>query len=59
MVAPGDKVRTGTAIAEIRNLQGDTVEVLRSAGDAYVIALPERIWAKAGVAVGTFAIEDI
>jgi len=59
LVAPGDKVRTGTAIAEIRNLQGDTVEVLRSAGDAYVIALPERIWAKAGVAVGTFAIEDI
>ena len=58
LTTPGDKVRRGTAIAEVRNLSGDTIEVLRSAGDAYVIALPERIWAKTGVAVGTFAIED-
>ncbi len=57
-VAPGDHVERGTIVAEILDLNGGTIEVLRSAGDAYVIALPERIWTKAGVAVGTFAVED-
>jgi predicted deacylase len=57
-VAPGDKIEKGTAIAEVRDLKGQTIETLRSAGEAYVIALPERAWAKSGVAVGTFAVED-
>lgn len=55
---PGEMLRRGDTVAEVRDLAGGVLETLRTAEDALLIALPERAWVVPGVAVGTLAVRE-
>ena len=57
-VRPGDDLVRGTAIAEVRTIEGDVLEVLRSRASGFVVALPERTHVVPGVACATVAVRD-
>jgi predicted deacylase len=57
-VRPGDSVERGAAIAEVRTIGGDVLEVLRARASGFVVALPERTHVVPGVASATVAVRD-
>lgn len=57
-VRPGDDLVRGTAIAEVRTIEGDVLEILRSRSSGFVVALPERTHVVPGVACATVAVRD-
>jgi len=58
LVQPGDEVKRGQVVAEVRSLAGRPLERLHAGFDGFVIALPERAWVVPGVASGTMAVRD-
>lgn len=55
-VRPGERFTTGTVMAEIRTLEGRTLERIEARSNGYVISLPERTWVVPGVSAGTYAV---
>jgi predicted deacylase len=58
LVHPGDRLKRGTAIAEVRTIGGEVLETLRSRARGFVIALPERTHVVPGVASATIAVRE-
>jgi hypothetical protein len=58
LVHPGDALRRGTPIAEVRTIGGEVLETLRSRATGFVIALPERTHVVPGVASATIAVRE-
>ena len=58
LVRPGERFEPGTAMAEVRTLEGRTLERIEARQSGYVISLPERAWVVPGVAAGTYAVPD-
>ncbi len=57
-VRPGDELSRGAPIAEVRTIEGEVLEVLRSRASGFVVALPERTHVVPGVASATIAVRD-
>jgi hypothetical protein len=58
VVRPGDDLERGTAIAEVRTIDGQVLETLRARSSGFVVALPERTHVVPGVASATVAVRD-
>ena len=57
-VRPGEDLSRGTAIAEVRTIEGEVLEVLRARASGFIVALPERTHVVPGVACATIAVRD-
>jgi predicted deacylase len=58
MVLPGGDFKKGAALAQIRSLSGEVLEVLRTSSDGFVVFLPERSSVGLGVASATLAVPE-
>ncbi len=58
LVQPGDAVKRGQVVAEVRSLAGRPLERLHAGAEGHVVSLPERAWVVPGVASGTMAVKD-
>lgn len=54
MVAPGDTLKRGEVLAEVRSLGGGVLERVRAEGDGFVVSFVERAHVVSGVPVCTF-----
>ncbi|MSP55641.1 MAG: hypothetical protein EXR69_08570 [Myxococcales bacterium] len=54
MVAPGDALKRGEVLAEVRSLGGAVLERVRAEGDGFVVSFVERAHVVSGVPVCTF-----
>ncbi len=56
--SPGDRVDAGQVIAEVRDLSGERLDVLRAEAPGAVVSWIESPWVSAGALVGTLAVAD-
>jgi len=54
----GEPLRRGLLIAEVRTVEGETLEGLRARASGFVVALPDRTHVVPGVACATIAVRD-
>jgi predicted deacylase len=57
-VQPGEPLKRGTPIAEVRTLDGEMLEQLRARAIGFVVALPERTHVVPGLSCATIAVRD-
>lgn len=58
LLHPGQSFEAGQPMAEVRTLEGRTLERIDARDSGWVISLPERAWVVPGVAAGTYAVPD-
>lgn len=58
LIRPGQPFSRGTLLAEVRTLEGRTLERIEARHTGHVVSLPERTWVVPGVSAGTYAVPD-
>jgi len=58
LVRPGQPFEAKEPMAEVKTLEGRTLERIDARQSGFVVSLPERTWVVPGVAAGTYAISD-